>query len=374
MKKKNVYISVAFLGFCLLAFVLVLAFTHRTGNEESEIEGSEIEGSEASGISQMKLFTEILISAKIKRASVPILIEGTITDDQGNALNGVTAYVDFSREEIAFTDNPRSETKHLQETVDSAFRFEGKGYDNVSVLFVKEGYAQQNLQFDAGSFVGGHDDSANLIQRDLRIVMKKLPLPVTLKGFNRQHFRYDPEKGTRTICDLSRITRDGKFPVAEVAFGKTPDAKCWLEIDLKRDPDGGIASYETTYEWGAKTLICPEEFILRLHSDDPDDGFALTALTTTSRAMDYVFRYDCLEAPEGPYSEKEFRVPYDHQEQGKVVCAYLKVDGHYGKFAIIVPIAEPGHDHGNAQLGVCRYQLRLYFNIKPDDRGLFGSF
>ncbi|MBR4767805.1 MAG: hypothetical protein IK088_02395 [Lachnospiraceae bacterium] len=91
----------------------------------------------------------------------PILIEGTITDDQGNALNGVSAYVTFShlRAENRYTGSK------LEETVDSSFRFEGKG-DMVYATFGKKGYAPQRLHL-------GRGDKYNLIRRDLCIVMKE---------------------------------------------------------------------------------------------------------------------------------------------------------------------------------------------------------
>ena len=128
MKRKTAWIITAILVICLLAFVLVLALV---------------------------------------LAPRPILIEGTITDDQGNALNGVSACVYFLRPETSLFGGSR-EDRHtgskLEETVDSSFRFEGKG-DGVYVTFGKKGYAPQRLH------LGG---KAGLIRRDLRIVMKEL--------------------------------------------------------------------------------------------------------------------------------------------------------------------------------------------------------
>ncbi|MBR3506722.1 MAG: hypothetical protein IKO02_06725 [Lentisphaeria bacterium] len=129
MKKKTVYISVAFLGFCLLAFVLVLALV---------------------------------------LAPRPILIEGTITDDQGNALNGVSACVYFLRPETSLFGGSREDRytgPKLEETVDSSFHFEGKG-DMVYATFGKKGYAPHRLHL-------GRGDKYNLIRRDLCIVMKE---------------------------------------------------------------------------------------------------------------------------------------------------------------------------------------------------------
>ena len=128
MKHKTGIIIAAILVFCLIAFVLVLVLAPR-----------------------------------------PILIEGTITDDQGNALNGVSACVYFLRPETSLFGGSREDRytgPKLEETVDSSFRFEGKG-DIVYVTFGKKGYAPQRLHL-------GRGDKYNLIRRDLRIVMKEL--------------------------------------------------------------------------------------------------------------------------------------------------------------------------------------------------------
>ena len=127
MKKKTVWIIAAILVVCLLAFVLVLALAPR-----------------------------------------PILIEGTITDDQGNALNGVSACVYFLRPETSLFGGSREDRytgPKLEETVDSSFHFAGKG-DIVYVRFGKKGYAPQSLHL-------GRGDKYSLIRRDLCIVMKE---------------------------------------------------------------------------------------------------------------------------------------------------------------------------------------------------------
>lgn len=101
MKRKTAWIITAILVICLLAFVLAMVLV---------------------------------------LAPRPILIEGTITDDQGNTLNGVSACVYFLRPETSLFGAPR-EDRHtgskLEETVDSSFRFEGKG-DRVYVTFGKK--------------------------------------------------------------------------------------------------------------------------------------------------------------------------------------------------------------------------------------------
>ena len=119
MKKKTVWITAAILGLCLVAVMLVQAYRS-------------------------------------------ILIEGTITDEQGNAMNGVSAHVCFLRQK---GKDRFDGMKELEETVDSSFHFEGKG-DAVFVVFAKKGYAPGQIHLDRGR-------GSQLIRRDLRIIMKK---------------------------------------------------------------------------------------------------------------------------------------------------------------------------------------------------------
>ena len=142
----------------------------------------------------------------------PILIEGTITDDQGNALNGVYACVYFLRPETSLFGGSREDRytgSKLEETVDSSFRFEGKG-DRVYVTFGKKGYAPQRLPLGRG------DDKYNLIRRDLRIVMKELT-PEELEkrlfrafyewGSNDNIVRYKGEKYPTDEEKLERLRK-----------------------------------------------------------------------------------------------------------------------------------------------------------------------
>ena len=142
MKKKTVWIIGAIIGLGALAVIFVLA-----------------------------------------RAYGPILVEGTITDDQGNAMHGVTAYVTFSRRRA---EDHYSGLKSFEETVDSSFHYEGRG-DDVIVIFSKKGYAPMILP------ATGRNDRGKLILSDLRIVMKELtPEELEKRLFRNLHsWRYN---------------------------------------------------------------------------------------------------------------------------------------------------------------------------------------
>ena len=163
MKKKTVWFTAAILGLCLVAFIFVLARAYRS-----------------------------------------ILIEGTITDDQGNAMNGVSAYVTFSRKKAGWYVG----TKELEETVDSSFRFEGKG-DAVFVVFAKKGYAPGQIQLDRGR-------GSQVLRRDLRIVMKELTPEELEKRFFRTIYEWSQldvyidagEKMPTTEDQLERLRKN----------------------------------------------------------------------------------------------------------------------------------------------------------------------
>ena len=167
MKKKTVWIAAAILGLCLVAVIFVLARTYRS-----------------------------------------ILIEGTITDEQGNAINGVSAHVCFLRRRGEDHFFPIQE---LEGTVDSSFHFEGKGC-GVVIFFTKKGYAPRQLRLK-------RDYGSQLIRRDLRIVMKKLTPEELEKSLFRAFYQWSSfdhiEKGEIRPTTEERLEQFRKAFVLE---------------------------------------------------------------------------------------------------------------------------------------------------------------
>jgi hypothetical protein len=137
----------------------------------------------------------------------PILIEGTIADEQGNAMHGVSVYVSFVRRRGEDHYFPIQE---LEETVDSSFHYEGRG-DGVIVIFSKKGYAPMTLP------ATGRNDRGKLILSDLRIVMKELtPEEVEERLFGALHswrsndniVRYKGEKYPTDEDQLERLRKN----------------------------------------------------------------------------------------------------------------------------------------------------------------------
>ena len=137
----------------------------------------------------------------------PILIEGTIADEQGNAMHGVSVYVSFVRRRGKDHYFPIQE---LEETVDSSFHYEGRG-DGVIVIFSKKGYAPMTLP------ATGRNDRGKLILSDLRIVMKELtPEELEKRLFGNIHswrsndyiVRYEGEEYPTDEDQLERLRKN----------------------------------------------------------------------------------------------------------------------------------------------------------------------
>lgn len=150
--------------FCIRVFPSIQHLTLTTPNQKHH-GGYNMKYKSVSTIAAILCGCFLALVASITACSqeqrTTIHIEGTIADDQGNAMNGVSAYVTFSRRRA---ENRYSELQSFDETINSSFRFEGKG-DRIDVTFARKGYAPQGLLLNR--------DDGDLILRDLRIVMKK---------------------------------------------------------------------------------------------------------------------------------------------------------------------------------------------------------
>jgi hypothetical protein len=329
-----------------------------------------------------RAFMEMMKMSEDRMEAMEILIEGKITDDKGNPLSDVSASVEYERpKEFILTDASNSERKRLDMTVGPEFSFKEKGYLEVEIDFRKEGYAPRTLRYSTTAFLfdGEKDDRENLIQKDLHVVMKKLPPPAMLTGWSdSRSMIYSFSDGKRSVCDLSKIIRRDAISLKGIPPGEKPDAKCWLEFDLKRDEKGEIVPGEVTLGSADSGISAPAEFILRLHSDDPGDGFVVTDRITemkTYRDMEYDFRLECIEAPEGAYPAKEIVFPYKKESVNgrdkKVICAYVKAGGHYGKLLMRYPSVDTRRNaQREIEMEQCRFELSLLLNVESGDRNL----
>ena len=324
-----------------------------------------------------RAFMEMMKESEDRMEAMDILIEGKISDDKGNPLSDVSANVEYERPKaFILTDASNSEHKSFSTTIGPEFSFKEKGYLSVRIYFSKDGYAPQTLRYSASVFLFEEkDDGDSLIKKDLHVVMKKLPPPAVLRGFSERRMTYTPADNARSVCDLSKITRNDSISLKSLPLKETPDAKRWLEFDLKRDEKGEIVPGEVTLGPADSGIRAPAEFILRLHSDDPEDGFLVTDQITVRKDMDYSFRWECSEAPESAYPAQELVFPYKKESvngrDNKVICAYVKIGGHYGKLVMYYPAVDTRRNQ-QREIEVERYriELKLELNVEPGAKSL----
>lgn len=207
MKKKTVWITAAIIGLGALAVVLALARAW---------------------------------------AYRPILIEGTIADEQGNAMDGVSVYVSFVRRRGEDHYFPIQE---FEETVDSSFHYEGRG-DGVIVIFSKKGYAPMTLP------ATGRNNHGKLIRRDLRIVMKELT-PEEVEGSlfraidswrsNDYIVRYKGEKYPTDEDQLERLRKNYGLEKSEMTDLFVKAIQDYLSVKETNSED------QTLQDWGRFT-------------------------------------------------------------------------------------------------------------------------
>lgn len=154
-----------------------------------------------------------------------------------------------------------------------------------------------------------------------------------------ENLQYNIKDESKKICDLSvlqkkTINKDDKISLKTIDLKTTPETK-YIELDFKRDSNGKVI-YDGKYD----NISCPSEFIIRFHSNDPEDGFILINDENPSITEDdYDITYTL--APEKGYTKKEIsiklgeKVPHKRYpfEDNKLFI-FLKCGKYYGKAMI----------------------------------------
>ena len=188
---------------------------------------------------------------------------------------------------------------------------------------------------------------------------------------------FDLQRRTRTVCDLSQL-ENGILEFRELPFGEAPGAK-YLEIDVKRGPDGEVLP---GIEVGG--IRCPAEYILRLHSGDPADGFVVVGDRMPPEMFKQVDMYPeslLKDAPEQSYgATREIHLALDRDtlRHGGFTPPYLfaavRIGDHYGKIVMndIPGVNFSGREGaaGKRIVSGYRYNLDVFLNRKPGERSL----
>ena len=130
-------------------------------------------------------------------------IRGTVTDEDGNPLDGVTMEMAFSRVNTA---SFRSENLNETETVDSAFHVQRKGWTELQLTFWKDGYFPERLAFDSPWLEKG---KKRYVEEDgVQVRMVKMgPIAKLYRTRTSDSIRlkYDFKQESGAICDLSML-------------------------------------------------------------------------------------------------------------------------------------------------------------------------
>ena len=286
-----------------------------------------------------------------------IIIEGKVLDEKGDPLNDVSVVLEFERPSkiITLSDVATNETKKLKTKINSVFSFSERGYNAVHLLFFKEGYNEKTIKYQI-DLLSDKGDNENIVRRNLLIVLKKNRPASQYMEYNHVQMKYDFCHKTKRICDLSTI-ETGIVMFKDIPFDQEYNG-VYLELDLDRDKNNNILLGD---KYQKKQY--PLNYILRIHSDNPKDGFI-----PAEQISD--------EAPDLDYPQREISLmlgqSFSAESFQKSVCAYIKVGGHYGKVNLMFPKVLQELSEETFEYHVSGYScsMSLFFNTKKEERKL----
>ena len=217
-------------------------------------------------------------------------INGVVVDETGTPMKDVRLRVTYSYPpSLLFDKNWEGFSEDKRLTVDGEFSVRKirwhwlrKGAAT-RLRFYKDGYEPEEHYYYT-DFETDEDRQNTPGWRDMRVVMRQIHPPAhpPIRLRTLQHFyeatdlRYDRKRKERRVLAF----RNSKPVMPEytfVPFGQKPDEPQYLELDFLRDEEGGIVTREFpgAVDSRGETVKYPAVFLIRLHSDDPDDGFVL---------------------------------------------------------------------------------------------------
>ena len=225
----------------------------------------------------------------VRTVSAPT-IYGTVVDESGAPLDGVTVGVTYWEPypkllrmlDRKWPNTPGGKSINRRMIVDGEFRVRDKALfrrgEVEHIYFAKEGYYSEKYDINQKYEVTA-DGKKVLKWSGMRVVLRKKPPPPkkvrTLKRVTTGVW-YDMAERKKRILEFSTNRFSGKAEVVlrDVPFGQKPEAARYFELDFLRDERGEIVLREfpgVVDDWG-DPIQYPAVFIVRLHSNDPDDG------------------------------------------------------------------------------------------------------
>lgn len=294
-------------------------------------------------------------------------LEGTVTDDDGHPLKDVTMHVTFSRSKLLDFNSP-DEHEDYRENVNSKFLIRQKRYTDVQVTFFKNGYHSETLDYQSRGSV--------IVQHGIRVKMARRQPVANMQGGGGQLW-YNIKNETKQVCEIW-LSENGDvkdYQTKTIDSDALPESTRYFEFDFKRYENGKIvygSQFKSQYMY--EGVPCPVAFIIRFHSDDPDDGLIQIRESASASGMtqeDFDKRANA--APETGYTQREIEIPMEPRDDNmeyyfKKTYVFLKCGGHYGKAEI--PYVKIRVDNRAKTVLSAGTSIGILLNRTPGDRNV----
>lgn len=335
-------------------------------------------------------------------------LQFTITDTDGKPLDGVKVEMRLERPVVKLLLSGGSESEKPEEkTVDSKFSIHEKGWTRLELMLKKSGYHIEDRRYTINIMPNNPDELGpdgkpkTVMREDIQVKMYKGVPAGDLTGTSG-YLIYDLEKAAKTVCDLSAFDKKPERPEKrtvseedeedeeyddeedeedEEEYGKEirigmkqidlktkPEPTKYIEVDFRRDENG-----EVLFDGTLGDAPCPSSFIIRLHSDDPDDGFIVVDELGPGFVRREEYEKRCPTAPETGY-KKELVFDFGKKSaDGKYTYndihtfAFVKCGQRYGKVFIDPVYVDIGR---NRPLRLFRRKIELTINRTEGDRNV----
>ena len=294
-------------------------------------------------------------------------LEGTVTDDDGHPLKDVTMHVTFSRSKLMDFNSP-DEHEDYRETVNSKFLIRQQRFTDVQVTFLKNGYHSETMRYNSRGSVN--------VQHGIRVRMARRHPVANLQGGGGQLW-YNIENETKQVCEiwLSEKGDVKDYQTKTIDSDALPESTRYFEFDFKRYENGKIvygSQFNSQYMY--EGVPCPVAFIIRFHSDDPDDGLIQIRESASASGMTQEdFDKRANTAPETGYTVREIEIPMEPRDDNmeyyfKKTYVFLKCGGHYGKAEI--PYVKIRVDNRAKTVLSAGTSIGILLNRTPGDRNV----
>ena len=394
---------------------------------------------------EIRLFLFLLLGAaclivliEVGRTVPTQTIYGTIVDESGAPLDGVTVGVSYWEPypklflllRGGWPDSPDPDGKSIlrRMIVDGEFRVRDKVLfrrgEVEHIYFAKEGYYSEKYDINQKYEVSADGKKVSKWS-GMRVVMRKKPPPpkkVRTLDHLTKYVIYGMARRQKLFFEFSESRFSGHFDVDSgvVPFGEKPEADRYFELDFLRDERGEIVLREfpgVVDKWGVP-IQYPAVFIVRLHSDDPDDGILLVGegesvpeknlfdgtIRSFGNGREFdeertLFRKGLTDAParflkeqtmapEDGYTRREISIPIEEviriwDANGLKACSlsvyrtvFIRIMGHYAKAWLFYAqglsdiMLGPVDSEAFGEKSFWEFQFDMYLNPKKGDRHL----